>query len=55
MSFPGVKWLRHGIDRPPLLAPRLKKEQLYIYSPSGPTRPVTGSTLPFTDMNIILL
>jgi len=25
-SFPGVKWLGRGIDHPPQLAPRLKKE-----------------------------
>jgi len=26
VSFPGVKWLGHGVDHPPLSAPGLKKE-----------------------------
>jgi len=25
-SFPGVKWLGRGVEHPPHLAPRLKKE-----------------------------
>jgi hypothetical protein len=32
-SFPGVKQPRRGVDHPPHLAPRLKKEQSYISSP----------------------
>ena len=57
MSFPGVKQPRLDTDRPPLLVPRLKKKkaELYLYSLSGPSRPVTVWTLLFTDTNIILL
>jgi len=40
-SFPGVKWLGCGVDHPPHLAPRLKKE-LYLYFTSGPLWPVLG-------------
>ena len=29
LSFPGVNWPRRGVDHPPHLAPRLKKEQSY--------------------------
>ena len=33
VSFPGVKWPRRGIDYPPHLAPRSKKEYSYISNP----------------------
>ena len=29
-SFPGVKWPGRGVDHPPHLAPRLKKEQNHV-------------------------
>jgi hypothetical protein len=32
-SFPGVKWPGRGVNRPPLIKPKLKKEQSYT-SPS---------------------
>ena len=32
-SFPGVKRQRRGVDHPPHLAPRLKKEQSYTSAP----------------------
>ena len=32
-SFTGVKRQGRGVDHPPLLAPRLKKEQSYISTP----------------------
>jgi len=32
-SFPGVKRPGRGVDHPPYLAPRLKKEQSYTYTP----------------------
>jgi len=36
-SFLGVKWPRHGIDNPsPPSAKAKGREQLYLYSPSGP-------------------
>ena len=41
-SFPGVKRPGRGVDHPSHLAPRLKKEQSYIYSPSGPSCQVKG-------------
>ena len=33
-SFPGVNPQRHGVDHPPHLAPRLKKEYSYTSIPS---------------------
>jgi hypothetical protein len=44
-SFLGVKWPGRGVDHPPHLAPRLRKEYSYI---SGPSWPVLGWTLPLT-------
>jgi len=32
-SFPGVKWPGHGVDHPPHLVPRLKKEYSYTSTP----------------------
>ena len=32
-SFPGVKRPERGVDHPPHLAPRLKKEYSYAYTP----------------------
>jgi hypothetical protein len=32
-SLPGVKRLRHGVDHPPHLMPRLKKELSYTFTP----------------------
>jgi len=46
-SFPGVKRPGRGVDHPPHLAPRLKKEYSYISTPpSGPSSIVLGWTLP---------
>jgi hypothetical protein len=39
-SFSGVKRPGRGVDDPPHLAPRLKKEYSYTSSPSGPSWPV---------------
>ena len=45
-SFPGVKQLGHGIDHPPTSSVEVKERiELYIYSTSGPSWPVTGRTL----------
>jgi hypothetical protein len=50
-SFPGLKWLRRGIDHPPPSNAEVKERvELYLYSPSGPSRPVLGWTLPFYDV-----
>ena len=47
-SFPGVKRLGRDDDHPP---PSKRRGQesvpLYLYSPSGPSLPVIGRTLPF--------
>jgi hypothetical protein len=46
-SFPGVKRQRSGVDHPPLSSAEVKERvQLYLYSPSGPSWPVLGWTLP---------
>jgi hypothetical protein len=46
-SFPGVKWLGRGIDHPPPYSAEVKgRVKLYVYSPSGPSWPVLGWTLP---------
>jgi hypothetical protein len=47
VSFPGVKWPGHGVDHPPSSSGRVKETvELYLYSPSGPSWPVIGRTLP---------
>jgi hypothetical protein len=48
VSFPGVKWPGRGVDHPPSSSAEVKERvQLYLYSPSGPSWPVLGRTLPF--------
>ena len=48
VSFPGVKRLGRGIDHlPPSSAEVKEGVQLYLYSPSGPSCPVLGQSLPF--------
>jgi hypothetical protein len=43
VSFPGVKWPGRGVDHPPPSSAKVKEGvELYIYSPSGPSRPVIG-------------
>jgi len=40
-SFPGVKLPGHGVDHPPTSSAEVKERvELYLYSPSGPLRPV---------------
>jgi hypothetical protein len=47
-SFPGVKWLGCGIDHtPPSSAEVKERVEIYLYSPSGPSRTVLGCILPF--------
>jgi hypothetical protein len=42
-SFPGVKLPGRGVDQPLLSSAEVKvRVQLYLYSPSGPSRPVLG-------------
>jgi hypothetical protein len=49
LSFPGVKRPGRGVDHPPSSSARVKERvELYFYSPSGPSWPVLGRTLPFT-------
>ena len=46
-SFLGVKQLGHGVDHPRLSSAKVKgKVELYFYSPTGPSWPVQGWTLP---------
>jgi hypothetical protein len=45
--FPGVKQLGRGVDHPPPSSAKVKERvELYLYSPSGPSLPVRGWTLP---------
>jgi hypothetical protein len=47
VSFPGVKRPGHGVDHPTPSSARVKERvELYLYSPSGPSWPVLGKTLP---------
>jgi len=42
-SFPGVKRLGHGVDHPPPSSAEVKgRVELYLFSPSGPSKPVLG-------------
>jgi hypothetical protein len=44
-SFPGVKRPGRGVDHPPPSSAEVKERvELYVYSPSGPRRPVLGCT-----------
>ena len=46
-SFPGVKRPGSGVDHPPPSSAQTEgRVELYIYSPSGPSWPVLGRTLP---------
>jgi hypothetical protein len=47
VSFPGVKRPGRGVDHPPSSSARVKERvKLYLYSPSGPSWPILGRTLP---------
>ena len=49
-SFPGVKRPGCGADHPPPPKRRgHERVELYLYSPSGPSWPVMGRTLPFAS------
>jgi hypothetical protein len=51
-SLPGVKWPGRGGDHPPSSSARVKERvELYLYSPSDPSRPVLGRTLPLPVCN----
>jgi hypothetical protein len=48
VSFPGVKPPGRGVNYPfPFSAEVKERVELYLYSPSGPSWPVRGQTLPF--------
>jgi hypothetical protein len=47
VSFPGVKRQGRGVDHPPPSSAEIKERvELYLCSPSGPSWPVLGWTLP---------
>jgi hypothetical protein len=47
VSFPGVKRPGCGVDHPPSSSAGVKERvELYLYSPSGPSWPILGRTLP---------
>jgi hypothetical protein len=47
LFFPGVTWLGRGVADPPQSSAKVKERvELYAYSPSEPSWPVLGSTLP---------
>ena len=49
-SFPGVKRPGHGADHPPPSKCRgHERIELYLYSPSEPSRPVIGRTFLWTE------
>ena len=51
-SFPGVKRPGRGVDHPPPSKRRgHERVGLYLYSPSGPQRPVIGRTFTSTCVN----
>ena len=48
VSAPGVMWPECGVDHPLPSSGEVKERiKLYLYSPSGPSWPVLGQTLPF--------
>ena len=45
--LPGVKWPGRGVNHPPPSSTEVKERvELYLYSPTGPSQPVLGRTLP---------
>ena len=55
-SFPGVKRPRGGVNNPPPSSAQVKERvQLCFYSPSAPSWPLLGWTLPFTYLLLYLL
>jgi hypothetical protein len=47
VSVPGFKRPGRGFDHPPPSSAEVKERvELYVYSPSGPSWPVLGRTLP---------
>jgi hypothetical protein len=56
VSFPEVKRPGRGVDHPLPSSVRVKERvELYLYSPSGPSWPVPGRTLPFTFTTGIII
>ena len=55
-SFPGVKRQGLGVDHPPPSTAEVEERvQLCLYSPSGPSCPVLGRTLPLPLALLLLL
>jgi hypothetical protein len=54
VSFPGVKRPGRGVDHPPPSSARVKERvELYVYSPSGPSWPVLGKTIPLPSCSLV--
>jgi hypothetical protein len=54
-SFPGVKHPGRDVNHPPLSSAKVKERVgLYLYSPSVPSWPVLGRTLPLPLINAII-
>ena len=52
-SFPGEKRPGRVVDQPPARSAEVKERvELYLYSPSGPSRPVLGWTLPLQQNSL---
>jgi len=50
-AFPGVKRPGHGVDHPPPSSAEVEgRVEPYLYSTSGPSRPVIGRTLALPDI-----
>jgi hypothetical protein len=54
VSFPGVKRPGRGVDHRPSSSVGVKERvELYLYSPSGPSWPVIGWTLPLPGHSVV--
>jgi len=47
LAFPAIRWPGRGVDSPPPTSAEVKEKlELYVHSPSGPSRRVLGRALP---------
>ena len=53
--FSMVKWPGRGLNHPPISTAKVKERvEIYLYSPSGPSRPVLGRNLHFNFFQVHL-